>query len=130
MDEVQIERVETEIPQRPLDGGANVLGAVIRVPQLRRDPQVASLADSVAENSTQPFADFCFVAVIARAVEVAVTGTGGFDDDVGSGRAIDFPETESYGRQRSTAVERQVLHEANVDLPVAAARRALKMPIP
>jgi hypothetical protein len=88
------------------------------------------LADSLAENSTQSFADFCFVAVIARAIEVAITGTGCFDDDLGSRRAIDFPEAETDGRQRSTRIELQVLHEANVDPPITESRRALKMPIP
>src|SRR5947209_1651851 len=72
MDQVEVEVIQTEVAQRPLNSGADVDPGVVGVPQLRRDPQLVAMANAVAERRPDAGADLGLIAVVAGTIEVTI----------------------------------------------------------
>ena len=97
MNQVQIEIIELQIAERTLACRAHMLRRMVGVPQFRSHPQFFAWAQFVVERFFEADADFGFVAVVARAIEVAVTGSdGGLEEGV-RGRLVDLPKAETDG---------------------------------
>lgn len=82
VDQVQIDIIQPEILQALIQRLLDL--CVVRVPELAGDEDVLALADARGEGLCEAGADFGFVAVAVRAVDVAVAGLeGGFDGGFG-----------------------------------------------
>ena len=85
MDEVEVQVVEAQVCQRALQGRAHVFRTVIGIPQLGSYPQVFAPAQSCRQGAGNARAGGCFIAIVRRAVEVAVAAG---DSIVDRGRGL------------------------------------------
>jgi hypothetical protein len=67
---------------------------MIRVPQLGSDPQIFATRGARLHDLLEAFANRVFVSIVARAIEMAIAGAGGFFDQCGRIGAIDLPHTQ------------------------------------
>jgi hypothetical protein len=107
MDEVQVEVVEPKVAQVPLDGGADVLLGVVRVPQFGGDPQVFAAAGARRQCGADAGPDFGFVAVVEGAIQVPVARADRLLHQVRGRLPSDFPQTQPHDRHPVSASERQ-----------------------
>lgn len=73
VDEVQVEVVEAELSKTVVEGRSDVLGSVLRVPELGGDEEVLAL-DALAESLLEGVGDLLLVAVHLGQVNVLVAG--------------------------------------------------------
>jgi len=73
----QINIVQSKIVERFLARRADVFFSVERVPQLGRNPQLLTRHNALFDGSSDTFANFFLVAIIAGAVKVSVTSLDG-----------------------------------------------------
>lgn len=72
VDEVKVEVVEAELSKAVIKGRSNVLGSVLRVPELGGDEDVLTL-DALAESSLEGIGNLLLVAVDLGQINVLVT---------------------------------------------------------
>lgn len=79
VDKVQVEVVETELSKAVIKGGSDVLGSVLRVPELGGDEEILTL-DALAESSLEGVGNFLLVTINLGKIDVLVTSLEGFVD--------------------------------------------------
>src|SRR3989344_3316006 len=70
--EVEIEIIEMQIPKRRFARGAHIRACVLGIPQFARDEDLLTPQQVAAKNATERLADFLFVLVNGRAINVSV----------------------------------------------------------
>lgn len=83
VNKVQVEVVEAELSETVVESGGNIVGPVLRVPELRCDEEILTL-DALAESLLEGLSDLLLVAVNLSKVNVLVTSLeslvdGGFN---------------------------------------------------
>jgi hypothetical protein len=94
VDEVQVEVFEAELSKAVVKGGGDVLGSVLRVPELGGDENVLTL-DALAESSLEGVGNLLLVAVDLGQIDVLVTGLEGLIDGGLDLAGLSLPCTES-----------------------------------
>ena len=94
VDEVQVEVVEAELSKAVVKGGSDVLGSVLRVPELGGDEDVLTL-DALAESSLEGVGNLLLVAVDLGEIDVLVAGLEGLVDGGLDLARLSLPCTES-----------------------------------
>jgi hypothetical protein len=94
VDEVQVEVLEAELSKAVVKGGSDVLGSVLRVPELGRDEDVLTL-DTLAESSLEGVGNLLLVAVDLGKIDVLVAGLEGLVDGGLDLTGLSLPCTES-----------------------------------
>ena len=72
MDQVQVQHVQAQVPQRAFARRTNVLRLVVGVPQLGGDPEVVPAAKPFLHNRSQPDADLGLIAVVTGTIKMPV----------------------------------------------------------
>ena len=78
MHQIQVEVIRPQVRERLVNRTFDILGKVMGIPQLRRQPD-GGAGDARVAN---PGADFCFIGVAGGGVDVAVSDAKGFCDGV------------------------------------------------
>lgn len=94
VDEVQVEVVEAELSKAVVKGGSDILGSVLRVPELRGDEDVLTL-DALAESSLEGVGDLLLVAVDLGEINVLVASLEGLVDGGLDLAGLCLPGTET-----------------------------------
>jgi hypothetical protein len=94
VDEVQVEVLEAELSKAVIKGGSDVLGSVLRVPELGGDEDVLAL-DALAESSLEGVGNLLLVAVDLGEIDVLVTGLEGLVDSGLDLTGLSLPCAES-----------------------------------
>jgi hypothetical protein len=94
VDEVQVEVLEAELSKAVVKGGSDVLGSVLRVPELGGDEDVLTL-NALAESSLEGVGNLLLVAVDLGKIDVLVTGLEGLVDGGLDLTGLSLPCTES-----------------------------------
>jgi len=94
VDEVQVEVVEAELSKAVVEGGSDVVGSVLRVPELGGDEDVLAL-DALAESSLEGVGNLLLVAVDLGQIDVLVAGLEGLVNGGLDLAGLSLPCTES-----------------------------------
>mmetsp|Transcript_40216 Transcript_40216/g.88298 ORF Transcript_40216/g.88298 Transcript_40216/m.88298 type:complete len:210 (-) Transcript_40216:1034-1663(-) len=125
MHEIEVDVVELQVGERLAARHLDVLGRVVRIPQLGRDPQLLATHEALVDGAPDPLSHLRLVAVVAGAVEVPVAGTDGSDHRVGAHVARRLPQPKPDGGQPVVRLETQHRHtRATVGVRVAVAAAA------
>ena len=98
--EIEIEMVEPEIAERPLDRRPHMLRLVVGVPEFRRDPEVIPAAEPLGQRGADALPRLDLVAIIAGRIDVPITDTDRLLHERRGVWAGDLPEAKSHGRRR------------------------------
>lgn len=80
VDEVQVKVIEAELGKAVVEGVCDMLGTVLRVPELGDDEEILALDSELAESLLEGSGDLLLVAVDLGKVNVLVAGLEGFVD--------------------------------------------------
>lgn len=94
VDEVQVKVVEAELGKAVVEGRGDVLGSVLRVPELGGDEEVLTL-DALAEGSLEGVGNLLLVAVDLGKIDVLVAGLEGLVNGGLNLTGLSLPCTES-----------------------------------
>jgi hypothetical protein len=94
MNQVKVKVVEAELSQAVVESAWDILGAVLRVPQLGCDEDVLALKTAV-ESLLERLCDFLLVAVDLSEVEMAVAGLEGLLDGGTDLARLSLPRAET-----------------------------------
>jgi hypothetical protein len=96
VDHVEVEVVELQIFQGPQASRAHMLLPVIRVPQLRRHPQLVAGDHTLGECLLDASADILLVGIVGGTVQEAVAGLEGLDDHALDLLVGDLPQPQPH----------------------------------
>jgi hypothetical protein len=102
VDDVKIEVSETEVLQRSLKSGSDMLSLVEGVPKLGDNKEVFSLDSSGLDDATDSFSDFLLVSIITSSIEESVSSLNGVNNDISGDVLGKFPEAKSSLRHLSS----------------------------
>ena len=95
VDEVQVEVVEAELSQAVVESFCDVLGAMLRVPQLGYDEEILALDTELGEGLLERSSDLLLVAVDLCQINVLVAGLEGLVDSSLDLSRLGLPRAET-----------------------------------
>ena len=98
VDQIEVEIVQAQIAQRFARAFLDMIWRMERVPKFGRDPQIIAGYQSIGNRASDALANFGLVAIVRRAIEVAIPRLDRIIGHIGSILAGDLPKAKANRR--------------------------------